>query len=89
MISFIVWIVMGAFVGWLASMFMKSNGQMGTLLNIVVGIIGAAVGGALFRAFGFSGANINDGVSIYSVLVSFIGAIVVIGLAQLISGRRR
>ena len=89
MISFFVWILMGAFVGWLASVVMKSNHRMGTLLNILVGIIGAAVGGALFRAFGFSGANINDGISLYSIIVSFIGAVVVIGLVQLISGRRR
>ena len=84
MISFILWIAMGAFVGWLASLAMKADGSMGTLLNIVVGILGAAVGGAVFRAFGFSGANINDGISLYSVVVSFIGAVIVIALVQLI-----
>lgn len=84
MVSFILWIAMGAFVGWLASLVMKSDGAMGTLLNIVVGIVGAAVGGALFRALGFSGFNINDGISVYSVVVSFIGAVIVIACVQLV-----
>ena len=84
MVSFILWIAMGAFVGWLASLAMKTDGSMGTLLNIVIGIVGAAVGGALFRFFGLSGANINDGISLYSVVVSFIGAVIVIALVQLV-----
>lgn len=84
MVAFILWIAMGAFVGWLASLAMKTDGSMGTLLNIVIGIVGAAVGGAVFRGLGFSGANINDGISLYSVVVSFIGAVIVIALVQLI-----
>ena len=90
MISFLVWIVMGAVVGWLASLLMKTDGSQGTLLNIVVGIAGAFVGGFVFRALGFSGHNINDGITVYSVLVSLIGAVVVLGIVQLFRrGTRR
>jgi len=89
MISFLVWIVMGAVVGWLASLVMKTDGSQGTLLNIIVGIVGAAVGGFAFRALGFAGTNINDGISLYSVLVSLVGAIAVIGVVQLVRGTGR
>ena len=90
MISFLVWIVMGAVVGWLASLLMKTDSSQGTILNIVVGIVGAFVGGFVFRALGFQGTNINDGISVYSVLVSLVGAVIVIGIAQLLRrGTRR
>lgn len=84
MISFLLWIAMGALVGWLASLLMKTDGAQGALMNIVVGIVGAFVGGLIFRAVGFNGASINDGFSIYSVIVSIIGAVIVIALAQLL-----
>jgi uncharacterized membrane protein YeaQ/YmgE (transglycosylase-associated protein family) len=85
MIGFIVWLVVGALVGWIASLIMKTDGQQGTILNIVVGIVGAALGGFIFRLFGASGANINDnGLSVYTFLVSLVGAVVLIGLVKLI-----
>ena len=84
MINIILWLVMGAVVGWVASLLMKTDGQQGALLNIVFGIVGAAVGGFGFRLLGFSGANINDGFSVYSFVVSVIGAVVVIAAVQLV-----
>ncbi len=84
MISFLLWIAMGALVGWLASLLMKTDGAQGALLNIVVGIVGAFVGGFIFRALGLPGSNINDGFSVYSVLVSIVGAVVVVGLVSLL-----
>jgi len=85
MIGFIVWLAVGALVGWIASLIMKTDGQQGTILNIVVGIVGAALGGFLFRLFGGSGANINDnGLSVYTFLVSLVGAVVLVGLVKLI-----
>lgn len=80
MISLILWLAMGALVGWVASLIMKTDASQGTLLNIVVGIVGAAFGGMLFRFLGFSGANINDGFSIYSFFVSVVGAISLIAI---------
>ena len=50
MINFLIWIVMGALIGWLASMVMGTDAQQGTLMNIVVGIVGAFLGGLLFSA---------------------------------------
>jgi uncharacterized membrane protein YeaQ/YmgE (transglycosylase-associated protein family) len=84
MISFLLWIAMGALVGWLASLLMKTDGAQGALLNIVIGIVGAFVGGLVFRFLGFQGTNINDGFSVYSVIVSVVGAVIVIALAQLL-----
>ena len=84
MIGFIVWLVVGALVGWIASLLMKTDAQQGTILNIVVGIVGAALGGFLFRLFGASGANINDGLSVYTFLVSLVGAVVLLGVVRLI-----
>jgi uncharacterized membrane protein YeaQ/YmgE (transglycosylase-associated protein family) len=83
-INIVLWLVMGAVVGWVASLLMKTDGQQGTLLNIVFGIVGASVGGFGFRLLGFSGSNINEGFSVYSFVVSVIGAVVVIALAQLL-----
>ena len=89
MISLILWLVMGALVGWVASLIMKTDAQQGTLLNIVVGIVGATFGGMIFRFFGFSGANINDGFSVYSFVVSVIGAIALIGIVGAIRNAMR
>ena len=84
MIYFIVWLALGAFVGWIASMVMKTDHQQGTILNIVVGVIGAAVGGFLMRVLGASNANINNSFSLYGVIVSLFGAIVLLGIVNLI-----
>ena len=85
MIGFVLWLLIGALVGWVASLIMKTDGQQGTLLNIVVGIVGAGLGGFLFRTFGANGANINDnGLSVYSFIVSVIGAVVLLAIVKLI-----
>jgi uncharacterized membrane protein YeaQ/YmgE (transglycosylase-associated protein family) len=84
MINVILWLVMGALVGWIASLLMRTNASQGMLLNMIVGIVGAALGGFGFRMLGFSGSNINEGLSLYSVFVSVIGAVVVLGIVQLI-----
>jgi uncharacterized membrane protein YeaQ/YmgE (transglycosylase-associated protein family) len=79
MINLILWLVLGALIGWLASMVMRTDGQQGALLNVVVGIVGAAIGGFLF------GANtINSGVfSPPALLVSFIGALILLAIVNL------
>jgi uncharacterized membrane protein YeaQ/YmgE (transglycosylase-associated protein family) len=81
-INILLWLVMGAVVGWVASLIMKTDGQQGPLLNIVFGVVGAAVGGFGFGLLGFSGANINNGFSVYSFAVSVIGAVVLIAAVQ-------
>ena len=81
----ILWIVFGAIVGWLASLSMNTDNQQGPLLNIVVGIIGAFIGGFIMNTFGQAGVN---GFNLYSLIVAIGGAIVLIGLVQMIRGGR-
>lgn len=75
----ILFIVFGALVGWIASLIMKTDAQQGALMNIVLGIIGAFLGGWMFQAFGAQGVT---GFNFYSLIVATIGAIVVIGIAR-------
>jgi uncharacterized membrane protein YeaQ/YmgE (transglycosylase-associated protein family) len=80
MINLILWLVLGAFIGWLASMVMRTDEQQGSLINIIVGIVGAAIGGFLF------GANtINSGVfNLQALLISFVGALVLLAVVNLV-----
>ena len=84
MINFILWLLFGALVGWLASLVMKTDAQQGWLMNIIVGIVGAFLGGFLFNLLGIGGANINDGsFNLYSLLVSLIGAIILLAIVNM------
>ena len=79
LIGIIVWLMIGGVVGWLASMVMRTDGQQGILLNIVVGIVGAFIGGLIF-----SGGSINQGLSVYSFIVSLVGAIILLAVVNLV-----
>ena len=73
--NFIVWLIVGGLIGWIASMIMGTNEQQGMLLNIIVGIVGAFLGGLLLAPlFGVGTINQSD-FSIGSLLVSLAGAI--------------
>jgi len=75
----LIWLVVGGVVGWLASIIMRTDGQQGIFLNIIVGIVGAFIGGLLF------GANINSGViSPTTFLVSLLGAVVLLAIVNLV-----
>ena len=78
----IIWLVVGGVVGWLASLVMRTDAQQGLLLNIVVGIVGAFIGGWLISPMVGTG-TINDGFSIGSVVVSLIGAIILLAIVNL------
>lgn len=77
--SILLWIVFGALVGWIASLVMKTDAQQGTILNIVVGIVGALLGGWLMNTFGATGVT---GFNLYSFAVALLGAIVLIALVR-------
>ena len=79
MMGLIVWLVVGGVVGWLASMVMRTDAQQGLLLNIVVGIVGAFIGGLIFTRGSINNAPLN----LYSFLVSLCGAIVLLGIVNL------
>lgn len=82
MINFIVWIVVGALIGWLASLIMRTNSQQNTLLDIVVGIVGAFVAGLVVTPF-LGGGTINQGnFSFISLVVSLIGAVILLGVVN-------
>lgn len=79
MINFILWLLLGALVGWLASLVMRTDAQQGALLNIVVGIIGAFIGGFLF-----GGPTINDTFNLMALLVSLVGAVILLAIVNLV-----
>lgn len=82
--NFIIWIVVGGILGWIASMIMKTDAQQGMFLNIVVGIVGALLGGWLLAPlFGTGTINQSD-FSIGSLLVSLLGAIVLLAIVNLV-----
>lgn len=82
--NFILWIIIGGIIGWLASLVMRTDAQQGLFLNIVVGIAGALLGGWLLAPlFGAGTINQND-FSIMSLLVSFLGAIILLAIVNLI-----
>jgi uncharacterized membrane protein YeaQ/YmgE (transglycosylase-associated protein family) len=82
--NFIIWIVVGGILGWLASMVMRTDAQQGMILNVVVGIVGALLGGWLLAPiFGTGTINQND-FSLGSLLVSFLGAVVLLAIVNLL-----
>jgi uncharacterized membrane protein YeaQ/YmgE (transglycosylase-associated protein family) len=83
--GWIAWLIVGAIAGWLASMVMATNHQQGLILDIVVGIVGAFIGGLLFNEFGRAGVT---GFNIWSIFVAFTGAIVLLAGVRLATGRR-
>lgn len=75
----IIWLIIGGLIGWIASMIMGTNGQQGIILNVVVGIVGALIGGWLIGPLVGAG-SINDGISIMSIIVSLIGAVILLAI---------
>ena len=85
--NFLAWLVVGGVLGWLASIVMKTNAQQGIILNIVVGVVGAFIAGLLIAPMlGTGTINTND-FSMASLLVSFLGALALLGIVNLF--RRR
>jgi len=77
----VIWIVFGALVGWVASLIMKTDAEQGALLNILVGIAGAFIGGWLMSIIGERGVG---GFNIYSFLVALLGACVFIFILRVL-----
>jgi uncharacterized membrane protein YeaQ/YmgE (transglycosylase-associated protein family) len=80
----IAWLVLGGIAGWLASMVAGNNGSQGLVGNIIVGIIGAFIGGFVFSLLGGSGVT---GFNLWSLLVSFIGATLLLFIIRGFRGR--
>jgi len=82
----LIWLVMGGLVGWVASLIMGTNGQQGIILNIVVGIIGALIGGWLIGPL-LGAGSINEGITVMSFVVSLIGAVILLAILSLFQRR--
>ena len=82
--SIIGWIILGLIAGFIASKIVNAQGQ-GLILDIVLGIVGAIVGGFLFSLFGAAGVS---GVNLYSMLVAIVGSVVVLWVYHAVAGRR-
>ena len=78
----LVWLIVGGVVGWLASIIMRTDGQQGILLNVVVGIVGALVAGFVVSPMLGIG-TINQGISIATFLVSLVGAVILLAIVNL------
>ena len=90
MINLIVWLVVGGVIGWIASMLMRTDAQQGILLNVVVGIIGAALAGFVISPLlGIPTINQNT-FSLGALLVSLLGAVILLAIVNLVRrGRPR
>jgi uncharacterized membrane protein YeaQ/YmgE (transglycosylase-associated protein family) len=86
-VNIIIWLVIGGLIGWVASVVMRTDGQQGILLNVVVGVVGAILGGWLLSPLvGVSTIN-QSNFSVPSLLVSLVGAVILLAVVNLV--RRR
>ena len=83
----ILWLIIGGVVGWIASIVMKRDGSQGIILNIVVGIVGALLGGWLIGPMVGAPSNNSGELSVGSLLVSVLGAVILLAIVNLISRR--
>jgi uncharacterized membrane protein YeaQ/YmgE (transglycosylase-associated protein family) len=82
--NLIIMLIVGGILGWLASIIMRTDGQQGMLLNVVVGVVGAVLAGYLLTPF-LGGSPITSGAfDIKSLLVSLLGAVVLLGIVNLV-----
>lgn len=79
------WIILGGLAGWIASLVMGTDKSMGIMANIVVGIVGALIGGFIFNALG--GEDVT-GFNIWSLFVAVIGSIILLGIVKMFSGHK-
>jgi uncharacterized membrane protein YeaQ/YmgE (transglycosylase-associated protein family) len=82
--GWLAWIIVGGIAGWLASKVMKTSHSQGLLMDIVVGIIGAFIGGFLFSQIDTAGVT---GFNIWSIFVAFVGSVVLLAIIRLINGK--
>ena len=88
-VNIIAWIVLGAIAGWIAGMLVRGDERWGVVGHIVLGIVGALVGGFLANALGFgSGREGGDVVNIQSIIVAIIGAVLVVLVVNMLTRRR-
>lgn len=81
--NFIIWLIVGGLIGWLASVLMRTNDQQGIFLNVIVGIVGATIGGWLISPLVGVGTINQSNFSLPALLVSLVGAAILLGVVGL------
>ena len=82
--NFILWLVIGGVLGWIASMIMKTDAEQGVILNVVVGIVGALLGGWLLSPLLGAGTINSNDFSIAGLAVSLLGAVILLAIVNLV-----
>ena len=80
--NFIIWLIVGGIIGWLASMIMKTDGQQGIILNVIVGIVGSFLGGWLIAPLLGTGTVNSGDFSIMGLVSSLIGAVILLAIVN-------
>jgi uncharacterized membrane protein YeaQ/YmgE (transglycosylase-associated protein family) len=83
-VNFLIWLIVGGLIGWLASLLMKTNDQQGMFLNVVVGIVGAMLGGWFISPLVGVGTINQNNFSLPALLVSFVGATILLAIVNLV-----
>jgi uncharacterized membrane protein YeaQ/YmgE (transglycosylase-associated protein family) len=83
--NIIAWLIIGALAGWIASMIAGTNGQQGWLMNIVVGIVGAFVGGFVYSLL--TGVDFAAAFNLVTLVVAIVGAVILLFLYRAVTGR--
>jgi uncharacterized membrane protein YeaQ/YmgE (transglycosylase-associated protein family) len=86
LLDIVLWIIFGALAGWIASKIMHTDGQMGPMANIVVGIIGAFIGGFVVRML--TGNGQTDTFSLGGLLVAILGAVILLAIVKAVTRGR-
>jgi uncharacterized membrane protein YeaQ/YmgE (transglycosylase-associated protein family) len=81
--NILIWLVIGGVIGWLASLMMRTDGQQGILLNVVVGIVGALIGGWLISPMVGAGTINSNDFSLPGLGVSLLGAVILLAIVNL------
>lgn len=81
--NFIIWLIVGGLIGWVASMIMRTDAQQGVILNVVVGIVGAFLGGFLLAPLLGTGTINSNDFSLPSLGVSLLGAVILLAIVNL------
>ncbi len=83
MINFIIWLLVGGILGWIASMLMRTDAQQGLMLNVIVGIVGAFLGGLVLSPLLGTGTINQNNFSVPALLVSLLGAVILLAIVNL------
>jgi uncharacterized membrane protein YeaQ/YmgE (transglycosylase-associated protein family) len=87
--NILVWLIIGGLIGWVASIIRGTDGRQGIFLNVVVGIVGAALGGWLFGG-AFNASTIDQGnLSLTGLIVALLGAVILIAIVKFFRGAAR